>query len=393
MTMNASILTTAAALSDRDLLSRLQQLAGHERVALVELLAHLAELDTRRSLYAAEGYGSLFAYCTRALGLSEDAAGIRIEAARACRRFPAILDLLADGSVTLTAVRMVARHLTPENHAEVLTAARRRTKAEIEVLVARLAPRPDAKPVIRRLADPAPATGAQPETPPPAPDEPPGTPTSDAHPSNTTTDAQPRTPAPAPVDGAPAPATTVRSRPTPTRRPVIRASAPARFLMQLTVGQETHDRFRRLQALCARECRGGDPVAVFDLACLVAEQEMLRRKRAATRGSRPEVRDGERPAAKPASANGRHVPAGVSRAVWARDGERCAFVGPAERCTEVKYLELHHRIPWALGGPTTADNLAVRCRAHNVYEAERDFGAQPVRGRGAARHANPPAAR
>ena len=125
----------------------------NERAALVELLAHLAELDTRRSLYAAEGYGSLFAYCTRALGLSEDAAYRRIEAARACRRFPAILDRLADGSVTLTAVRMLARHLTAENHAEVLAAARRRTKEEIEALVARLAPRPDANPVIRRLAD------------------------------------------------------------------------------------------------------------------------------------------------------------------------------------------------------------------------------------------------
>ena len=72
--MNASILTAAAALSDRDLLSRLQQLAGHERAALVELLAHLAELDTRRSVYAAEGFGSLFAYCTGALCLSGDAA-------------------------------------------------------------------------------------------------------------------------------------------------------------------------------------------------------------------------------------------------------------------------------------------------------------------------------
>ena len=151
--MNTSILSIAAALSDRDLLSRLQQLAGRERAALVELLAHLAELDTRRSVYAAEGYGSLFAYCTGALRLSEDAAYNRIEAARASRRFPGILDLLADGSVTLTAVRMIARHLTPENHADVLAAARRRTKAEIEALVARLAPRPDAPPVIRRLPE------------------------------------------------------------------------------------------------------------------------------------------------------------------------------------------------------------------------------------------------
>src|SRR5687767_15627422 len=61
---------------------------------------------------------------------------------------------------------------------------------------------------------------------------------------------------------------------------LFRSSAPARFLVQLTVGQDTHDRFRRLQSLCARECAGGDPVAVFDLACLLTEKEILRRKRA-----------------------------------------------------------------------------------------------------------------
>jgi hypothetical protein len=87
-------------------------LAGKERDALVELVAHLAELDSRPHVYAAAGYGSLFSYCTQALRLSEDAACNRIDAARACRRFPVILDLLSSGEVTLTAVRLLGRHLT-----------------------------------------------------------------------------------------------------------------------------------------------------------------------------------------------------------------------------------------------------------------------------------------
>jgi hypothetical protein len=45
-------------------------------------------------------------FCTQALLLSEDAACSRIEAARACRRFPVILDRLASGELTLTAVRL-----------------------------------------------------------------------------------------------------------------------------------------------------------------------------------------------------------------------------------------------------------------------------------------------
>src|SRR6266478_6017049 len=106
--MKTDILVSASALSDQDLLARLETLAGKEREASVELVAHLAALDTRKMLYAAQGYGSLFSYCTQALRLSEDAACNRIEAARACRRFPLILELLASGSMTLTSVRLLA---------------------------------------------------------------------------------------------------------------------------------------------------------------------------------------------------------------------------------------------------------------------------------------------
>src|SRR2546422_10732082 len=86
--MNTNILATATRLSDEDLLARLQHLASNEREATAQLVAHLAALESRPAVYAAQGYGSLFSYCTQALRLSEDAACNRIEAARACRRFP-----------------------------------------------------------------------------------------------------------------------------------------------------------------------------------------------------------------------------------------------------------------------------------------------------------------
>ena len=160
--MKINILAIAAALSDQDLLARLRALAGKERETTVELVAHLAALDSRASVYHAEGYSSLFAYCTGALRLSEDAACNRIEAARACRRFPAILDLLATGSLSLTTVRVLARHLTPENHRAVLERAKGRSRREVDILVAELAPRPDVPTSVRKL--PVPAT---PSAPPP----------------------------------------------------------------------------------------------------------------------------------------------------------------------------------------------------------------------------------
>jgi hypothetical protein len=85
--MNTNILALASHLSDQDLLARIGVLAGMEREATVELVAHLAALDTRPALFAAQGYGSLFTYCTEVLRLSEDATCNRIQAARACETF------------------------------------------------------------------------------------------------------------------------------------------------------------------------------------------------------------------------------------------------------------------------------------------------------------------
>src|SRR6266850_1101606 len=134
--MNTNILAGACELSDQDLLARIGVLAGKEREASVELVAHLAALDTRPSLFAAQGYGSLFAYCTEVLDLSEDATCTRINAARACRRFPVILDLLASGAMSLTTVRLLRPHLTPENGEAVLAEASGRSRQDVLELIA-----------------------------------------------------------------------------------------------------------------------------------------------------------------------------------------------------------------------------------------------------------------
>ncbi|PYQ07865.1 MAG: hypothetical protein DMF83_08290 [Acidobacteria bacterium] len=74
-------ITIPSHLSDAELDVAVKSLAGKERGTTGELVAHLAELDSRPGVYAGQGYGSLFSYCTQALRLSEDAACNRIEAA------------------------------------------------------------------------------------------------------------------------------------------------------------------------------------------------------------------------------------------------------------------------------------------------------------------------
>lgn len=149
----ATLDTQFADLSDNQLLAEVHRLAGSERRATAAFIRSLMELDGRR-LFLAEGYASLFTYCTQALHLAEGAAYNRIEAARAARRFPVILDALEDGSLTLTAVRLLAPHITPGNHGVVIASARHKTKGEIELLIAGLSPRPAPPTFIRKLPEP-----------------------------------------------------------------------------------------------------------------------------------------------------------------------------------------------------------------------------------------------
>lgn len=128
-------ITHASQLSNHELEATLKRLAGGEREATVALIVHLAEFDSRR-LYAPAGFSSLFSYCVEALSLSEDAVYNRIESARAARRYPVILEMLATGALSPTTARLLARKLTPENHGELLAAAASMTKQQVEQLLA-----------------------------------------------------------------------------------------------------------------------------------------------------------------------------------------------------------------------------------------------------------------
>src|SRR5262245_6551757 len=137
-------------LSDTELIAEVSRLAASERQATSALVSALAELDARR-LYLGQGCSSMFTYCTEILHLAEHAAYNRIEVARAARRFPIILQGLADGRIHLTAVRLLAPHLTEANHEELLREASHRSKRDVEQIVARLKPRLDVPSTVRKL--------------------------------------------------------------------------------------------------------------------------------------------------------------------------------------------------------------------------------------------------
>jgi hypothetical protein len=102
-------------LSDAQLTAAVHRLARDERSATLALVVHLAVFDERR-LYLGAAYPSLFAYCRAVLKLSEHEAYHRILAARTGRAFPLVFEMLDSARINLTTVRLLATHLTPENH-------------------------------------------------------------------------------------------------------------------------------------------------------------------------------------------------------------------------------------------------------------------------------------
>ena len=246
--------------------------------------------------------------------------------------------MLASGEMSLTSVRLVGRLLTAENHQAVLARACGRSRRQIEALVAELAPRPDVATSVRKLPTPAPK--------------------------------------PLPVTTPCSPAPVV-----PSRRPIIDNTSSERYRVQFTIGKESHDKFRRLQALLRREIPDGDPAAIFDraLTLLLAKVERTKLGAAAKprppRPTRPGT-DKEGWRRVPAS---RYVPSDVKRGVWRRDEGQCGFVAhDGQRCTERTFLEFHHIQPYAQGGPATVENISLRCRRHNQYEGELIFGPRGV---------------
>jgi hypothetical protein len=337
---------TGVALSDQELLVEVKRLSCLEQQTTACLIAALAELDARR-LYLAEGCSSLFTYCTEVLHLSEHAAYLRIEAARAARKWPVIIALVADSSLHLTAVGLLAPHLTADNHRDVLESARHKSKRAVEEIVAALRPKPAVPSSVSKL--PARLAAEKTET------------------VNVSWTEQP---------ASKEPVLTAISTGSPGRPPVeppaaggflpkVRPLASGRYKVQFTISRETHDRLREAQDLLRHRVPDGDVAAIFDRALTLLLADLRKTRHAEAK--RPRAQRSHRP-------QDRYVPAAVKREVWTRDGGRCAFIGTHGRCSERGFLEYHHVVPHADGGATTPDNLELRCRAHNACEAMRWFG-------------------
>ena len=329
-------------LSDDVLLRDLAAVVSRERSATAEVLAHIAEVDVRK-LYLPAAYPSMFAYCVGELHLSEDAAFKRITAARMARRFPVIFEDLAEGRLHLTAISLLAPHLTEDTAEELLAASSHKSKAEIELLLAKRFPKSDMLAWVAAVPAPAPS------------------PPTEQHARGHVEEAQ--SPADLPAQLAPERV---------DEHPRVTPLSPQSFAVQFTLSQRGYDDLRHAQALLGHQVASGDIARVFERALKALIPQLEKQKFAAT--TRPRQRHG-RP-----STNPRHIPAHVRRAVWERDGGQCTFVSEAgRRCPARKPLEFDHIQEVARSGEATVAGIRLRCRAHNQYAAERTFGPEFMR--------------
>jgi hypothetical protein len=270
---------------------------------------------------------------------------------------------LAAGGLSVTTVRLLAPHLTAENHERLLAAADGKGKRDVQHLLATWFPQPDVAPTVRRIpmrAAPLSFTAGAPET--------------------TTAGTSPAA-APVAVAATPLEQLAAPSPPPPARPPVVRPLAAERYEIRFTASAETLEKLRAAQDLLGHAVPSGDLAQVFDraLTLLVAD---LTRKKFATR-SRPRMRAA-------VSTDNSHIPAAVKRGVAARDRARCAFVSKSgRRCEERRFLEFHHIVPLAAGGRATIENIELRCRAHNGYAVDQYFGPGKRRTRQGCESVNP----
>ncbi len=353
--------TTIASLDSKLLARRLRDLVGEERNIQVDFLLHLDEYDRRRA-WLEEGFGSLWDWCLRSLHLREGAAGRRIAAMKVLRRFPTMEAALRDGRLCLSTLALLGQVLTEENADELLTQAAYLSKADVDSLVASVRPRPVPAEGIRKLAEPRTAAGAV-----------------AARPAELPSPPSLVAAAPAQVSGEPgirslALAPAIAAAPSPRREAAgseMRAVAEDLWSLRVTVGLDFKNDLEKLAALLSHRVPRKDIGAVLHEALRCAIDKHGKRKGAVA----PACKKTPKSRPSTAGANPRAIPIDVRRQVWERDGGACTWAtADGRRCGSRWQLELDHIVSPLEGGTSTAGNLRVRCRAHNLWYAEQVYG-------------------
>jgi hypothetical protein len=348
-----------------------------ERHAMLDVIEHLVEMERRR-LYLRHAASSLYRYCIDRLGYGEDAALKRHRVAKVAVRLPQVLDELRAGTMHLTTVFLLSRHLTEDNAAALLGEARGKSRRQIEELIARWFPRPDVPSSLELMSPEALGFGEAEQLMLVA-----GGPSAVRSPQAGGAGRNGGTCSGAgdPIQAHPI----TCSRAGEPARGRLEPLSPARLRVEFTARAELYEKLEKARTLLSHAVPSGDLGELFERALdVLIEQESRKRFGAGKPRKARKLKPGSR-----------HVPVEIERAVWGRDQGQCTFVdAEGRRCAERRFLTIEHRTPHAQNGPPTLENLCLFCNAHNLESARQVFGEAhieaKIRARAPAAHPGSP---
>ena len=264
----------------------------------------------RRRLFADLGYSSLFDYLRKELGYSDAEAGVRISSMKLIQGIPIAKEALSQGKISLTALSKVSSSIRKQ---ERLT-SEDLSSSEKEEIIAKLCGKStrEAELIIKE------------------------------------------------------------SEQEKFAEKKISPPAATQQLAKILVTDNV------IKKICQLKESKGD-YSDSELIELLLDQELAKMAQAKAEKITPaaasEVGEEASEKASNAKAN-RYIRAKIKKEVRQRAQNRCEFIDQqtGRRCTGVRSLEFDHLRPFAVGGSNNANNLSLRCRAHNQRSAITFFG-------------------
>jgi hypothetical protein len=299
--------------TSNDVYKEILRLVRREHQTGAKIIALLAEV-AEQEIFVQLGYPSLFRFCVDRLGLSEGCAWMRVQVSRACCRFPSILDALADQRLSLSSAAKLAPHLTTENCDQLVADCSGKTKREVERYLVKFAPKPVVTPGVRRGSG--------------------------------------------------------------RRRGSIEPCQPGLQNVRFAADDDFAGKLERAGEVSGIGTHADDIAEVLErsLDAYLDKHDPVRRQ--ARRDKQAEAKKEQPPKKTETPTVAKRTPSrAVADQVIIGAGCRCEYTGvDGTRCSQRSFLEIDHRTPFAMGGPTKPNNLRVLCEAHNQFAARQLFG-------------------
>ena len=309
-------MTNYSLLSDQELHEKTLQSAAQEKSATLKLLEHLVEVDARM-LHARRGYSSLWEYVHLALGYSESQSSERVSAMRLMKKIPEVKSAIEQGTMTLTSTLKLATFVKrekadTETTIELLKECAGKSTREVEKILISRAEKPEYLPFSPHAER-------------------------------------------------------------------VELLSDSRSKIQFTADEEFLQLMDRAKQLASGSLEAGTEmkdVLKIALKEFIQKHEPESSLEKQQRKQKQKTADSLRAPEVVRENRSRYIPAGLKAQIRNRSKDQCEFVDrvSGRRCSQRRFLEFDHQVPFAKSGLHTLENLRHYCGTHNQLHAVQTYG-------------------